>query len=200
MPIIYKANGATYAAKEIRVITQAVAPDQATANAIVQRIRGGQTFAAAAAPAGFTAEDISVGPQTREQFTATAGAKVAGAAFATAEGAIDRSNPVGKRLERREDRQDRSRGRQDRSMRRAARSSTKLVGEKRKEAIEAVVDKVQDSIDGGGSFPEAAAAGKLTPIETPPITSNGDSPANPAYKFPTDLTPALKSGFELARK
>jgi peptidyl-prolyl cis-trans isomerase D len=193
----YKANGATYAAKEIRVITQAVAPDQATANAVVQRIRGGQTFAAAAAPAGFTAEDISVGPQTREQFTATAGAKVAGAAFATAEGAtigpiqsengwnvvkidkIDREG--GKTLD-------------------AARSEIveKLVGEKRKEAIEAVVDKVQDSIDGGGSFPEAAAAaGKLTTIETPPITSNGDSPANPAYKFPTDLTPALKSGFEL---
>ena len=192
----YKANSATYAAKEIRVITQAVAPDQSTANAIVQRIRGGQSFAAAAAPAGFTAEDISVGPQTREQFTATAGAKVAGAAFAAAEGAtigpihsengwnvvkIDKiEHEGGKTLD-------------------SARSEIveKLVGEKRKEAIEAIVDKVQDAIDSGGSFPEAAAAGKLTPVETPPVTSNGDSPGNPAYKFPADLTPALKSGFEL---
>lgn len=157
----YKANSATYGTKEIRVITQAVAPDQATANAIVQRIRAGQTFVAAAAPAGFTAEDISVGPQTREQFTSSAGDKVASAAFAAAQGAtigpiqsangwnvvkiekIDREG--GKSLE-------------------AARAeiTEKLLGDKRKEAMEAIVDKVQDALDSGASFPEAAAAGKLT--------------------------------------
>ncbi len=55
----YNANRAAYAPKETRVITQAVAPDQATANAIANRIRGGQTFAAAAAPAGFIGRRIS---------------------------------------------------------------------------------------------------------------------------------------------
>jgi peptidyl-prolyl cis-trans isomerase D len=192
----YKANSATYASKEIRVISQAVVPDQAAGNAIVQRVRGGQSFASAAAPAGFSAEDVSVGPQTREQFTATAGEKVASAAFAATEGAtigpiqspngwnvvkIDKINREGgKSLE-------------------AARAEIieKLVGEKRKEVIEGIVDKVQDALDGGASFPEAAAAGKLTPIETPAITGNGSSPTNPAYKFPADLAPALKSGFEL---
>ncbi|WP_345170008.1 peptidylprolyl isomerase [Sphingomonas daechungensis] len=192
----YKANGATYGSKETRVITQAVAPDQATANAIVQRIRGGQTFAAAAAPAGFTPEDISVGPQTKEQFTATAGANVAGAAFAAAEGAtigpIQTANGWNVvRIDKIE--------REGGKSLAAARPEIvqKLVADKRKEAIEAIVDKVQDALDGGASFPEAAAAGKLTPIETPPLTASGTSPANAAYKFPADLAPALKSGFEL---
>jgi len=192
----YKANAATYAPKEIRVITQAVAADQATANAIVQRIRAGQSFVAAAAPAGFTAEDISVGPQTKDQFTTTAGAKVAGAAFGTAEGAT--VGPIQSengwhvvKIEKIE--------RQGGKTLEAARSEIgeKLAGDKRKEAIEAIVDKVQDAIDGGASFTEAAAAAKLTAIETPPITATGNSPTNPAYKLPADLTIALKSGFDL---
>jgi len=84
----YNANRAQYAPKDTRTISQAVAPDQATANAIVQRLRNGQSFAAAAAPAGFTAQDIELGAQTREQFTTVAGARVAGAAFGAAEGAL----------------------------------------------------------------------------------------------------------------
>jgi peptidyl-prolyl cis-trans isomerase D len=84
----YNTNRAQYAPKDTRTISQAVAPDQATANAIVQRLRGGQTFAAAAAPAGFTAQDIALGAQTREQFTTVVGARIAGAAFSANEGAI----------------------------------------------------------------------------------------------------------------
>ena len=52
-------------------------------------LRSGQSFAAAAAPAGFSAAGHRRSePQTREQFTSVAGARVAGAAFGAAEGAV----------------------------------------------------------------------------------------------------------------
>jgi len=165
----YNQNKALYAPKETRVISRVVVPDQATAQAIVNRVRSGQTFAAASAPAGFSAADISVGPQTREQLTELAGQQVTAAAFAAQDGAI--VGPIqsdvgwnvvkidgitregGKTLE-------------------AARSeiATKLATAKRKTAVEDLVAKVEDSLDDGASFSEAAAAAKLTPTETPLIT------------------------------
>ena len=193
----YNANRATYAPKETRVITQAVVPDQAAANAIVQRIRGGQAFAAAAAPAGFSAADISLGPQTREQFASVTNAQIAGAAWGAAQDAllgpiqsengwhvikIDSIERIGGRPLA------------------AARGeiSEKLAVDKRKQAIEAIVDTVQNAIDDGASFQEAAAAAKLNVTETPLIMGTGTSQSDPAYRFPAELAPALKTGFELA--
>jgi peptidyl-prolyl cis-trans isomerase D len=193
----YNANRATYAPKETRVITQAVVPDQAAANAIVQRIRGGQAFAAAAAPAGFSAADISLGPQTREQFASVTNAQIAAAAWGAAQGAllgpiqsengwhvikIDSIERIGGRPLA------------------AARGeiSEKLAVDKRKQAIEAIVDTVQNAIDDGASFQEAAAAAKLNVTETPLIMGTGTSQSDPAYRFPAELAPALKTGFELA--
>ena len=193
----YNQNKALYAPKETRVISRVVVPDQAAAQAIVNRVRGGQTFAAASAPAGFSAADISVGPQTREQLTELAGQQVTAAAFAAQDGAIVGPIPTdvgwnvvkidgitregGKSLE-------------------AARSeiATKIATQKRKTAVEDLVTKVEDSLDDGASFTEAVAAAKLTPIETPLITGDGRSRTDPNYQLPADLAPALKSGFELA--
>ena len=193
----YKANQATYAAKESRVITQAVVPNQAAANAIAQKVRSGQAFVAAAAPAGLSAEDISVGPQTKAQLTELAGAQIANSAFAAAKGAV--IGPVNTDLGWRVIKVDdiiREGGKSLEAAR--AEISEKLVADKRKEAIESLVDTVQNAIDDGSSFSEAAAAAKLTPIETPPIIANGTSKADPNYRLPADLAPALKGGFELA--
>jgi peptidyl-prolyl cis-trans isomerase D len=193
----YKANQATYAAKESRVITQAVVPNQAAANAIAQKVRSGQAFVAAAAPAGLSAEDISVGPQTKAQLTELAGAQIANSAFAAAKGAV--IGPVNTDLGWRVIKVDDIIREGGKSLE-AARSeiSEKLVADKRKEAVESLVDTVQNAIDDGSSFSEAAAAAKLTPIETPPIIANGTSKADPNYRLPADLAPALKGGFELA--
>ena len=193
----YNTNRAQYAPKDTRTISQAVAPDQATANAIVQRLRGGQTFAAAAAPAGFTAQDIALGAQTREQFTTVVGARIAGAAFGANEGAI--VGPI--QSENgwhviKIDRIQREGGKTVAGAR--AEISAKLATDKRKAAMENIVNTVQDAIDAGGSFTEAAAAGKLAIVETPPITADGRSPANAGYNLPPELAPALKAGFELA--
>ena len=193
----YKANQATYAAKESRVITQAVVPTQAVAHAIAQRVKSGQTFVAAAAPAGLSAEDISVGPQTKAELTELAGAQIANAAYAASKGAV--IGPVNTDLGWRVIKVDDIQREGGKSLDAArAEISAKLVADKRKEAVESLVDTVQNAIDDGSSFSEAAAAAKLTPIETPPVISNGTSRTDPIYRLPADLAPALKGGFELA--
>lgn len=193
----YNANKAQFASKDTRTLSQAVAPDQATANAIVQRLRGGQAFAAAAAPAGFSAQDIALGAQTREQFASIAGTKVADAVFGADEGAV--VGPIQSENGWHVVKVDRIQREGGKTLAEArAEISERLAGDKRKIAVENLVNTVQDAIDGGASFTEAVAAAKLTVVETPPITADGRSRSNPDYRLPPDLAPALKAGFELA--
>ena len=192
----YKANAATYGGRETRVISQAVVPTKAAADAIVARARGGATFAAATAPAGFTAEDISVGPQTRQQFTALAGDKVADAAFSAAAGTV--VGPIQSDLGWHVVRIDAVRGEPGRTLAQARDEIVaKLSAEKRKEALLNLVAKVEEAIEDGASIADAAKDNGLTLTETPLITAAGIDRANPAYRFPAAEAPALKDGFEL---
>ncbi len=192
----YAGNSAIYGGSETRVISQAVVPAKAVADAIAARARGGASFVAAAAPAGLSAEDISVGPQTRQQFTALAGARVAGAAFAAASGTI--VGPVQSDFGWHVVRIDSVRREAGRSLAEArGEIVTRLTAEKRKEALLDLVAKVEEAIEGGSSIADAARANRLVLTETPLITGAGADRANPAYRFPATQAPALKSGFEL---
>lgn len=193
----YNTNRAAYAPRETRVISQAVIQDEAAAKAIAQRLRSGQAFAAAAAPAGLSAEDIAVGPQTKAQLTELAGAQMANAAFSANEGAV--IGPVNTELGWRVVKIDDIQREGGKSLGEARDEiAEKLAAEKRREAIDALVVTVEEAIDDGSSFAEAVAAARLTPIETPPIIANGTSRTTPDYRLPEELAPALKSGFELA--
>lgn len=192
----YRANQALYGPKETRVISQAVVPGEDVAQAIARRARGGQSFVAAAAPAGLSAADISVGPQTRQQFTELAGAQVANAAFAAAEGGI--VGPIRSELGWhvvKVDRIEREPGKPLAAVR--SQIAERLTADKRKEALEALADQVQEALDDGASFSEAAARARLAPIETPPLTAAGTSRSDPQFKLPAELMPAVKAGFEL---
>jgi peptidyl-prolyl cis-trans isomerase D len=193
----FNANQATYGAKETRTLSQVVVPDQNTANAIAARAKGGGTLAAAAAPAGGNAAVTSLNDQSREAYAGVAGDKVAAAVFSAASGAIvgplqsdfgwvivkveSVKTQGGKSLAQARDE-----------------IAAKLNAEKRKAAIEDIVDKVQDAVDNGSNFTEAAAAAKLPVTTTPLITANGTSRTDANFKLPPDLAPALKSGFEIA--
>ena len=193
----YNANAATYGPKETRVISRAIVPDQAAAQAIVNRVRSGQTFAAASAPAGLTAADISVGPQSRAEFTDLAGQKVAAATFTAQEGALvgPIQSDVGWNVVK-VDQIKREGGKPLAAVR--GEIVDKLTTQKRKEVVENLVDKVQTALDDGSNFSEAAAAAKLQPTETPPLTADGRAPGNPAFKLPPEIASAvLKSGFDL---
>ena len=192
----YNAHKAEYASKDTRNISQAVAQDQATANGIAARAKAGAAIAAAAAPAGGNAAVTSLKDQTREAYASVAGDKAAAAVFAAPSGAI--VGPIqtdfgwavakvesvktigGKSL-------DQAR----------AEIAAKLTADKRKGAIEDVVDKVQNAVDEGMNFSEAAAAAKLTVTTTPLITADGTARGDPGFKLPPDLAPALKTGFQI---
>jgi peptidyl-prolyl cis-trans isomerase D len=189
----YKANQATYAAKNVRSLSQAVVPDQATANAIAAKVQAGATIAAAGGGAAVT----SLKDQTREAYAGVAGDEMAAAVFGAPAGAV--VGPIqsdfgwvvakiesvktqgGKSLEQ-------------------ARSeiAAKLNVDKRKQAIEDIVDKVQNASDEGSNFSEAAAVAKLPVTATPLVTAAGISRADPAYKTPAELAPVLKTGFDMA--
>jgi peptidyl-prolyl cis-trans isomerase D len=193
----YNANKAVYAPSDTRSLSQAVVPDQATANAIAQRAKGGATLAAAAAPAGANAAVTELKDQNRQAYAAVAGDKTAAAVFAAPSGAV--VGPIqsdfgwvvvkvesvkaggGKTL-------DQAR----------AEIAAKLTADKRKSAIEDLVDKVQSALDGGSNFSEAVNAAKLPSTTTPLVMANGTSRADAAYKAPPELAPALKTGFEIA--
>ena len=190
----YRANAARYGGAESRVLSQAVVRDKAQADGIAARARGGAAFAAAAAPAGLSAEDVSVGPQTKAQFSSLAGDAVANAAFAATSGAI--VGPIRSDLGWHVIRIDAVRAAAGRSL---AQARDEIAGQltvaKRKEALADLVAKVEESFDDGSSFAEAAAASKLTIAATPAITGAGTARDNPAYRLPPELAPALKAGF-----
>ena len=194
----YNANSATYGAKEIRVISQALVPDRNTANAIAARARGGATFVMATAPAGLSAADISVGPQTRTEYASLAGDAVAAAAFAAPSGAI--VGPIQSDLGWYVVKIDSVRREGGKPLA-AARGeiAAKLTADKRKEALTDIVTKIEDSISGGSNYAEAAAQAKLQVSETPLITATGIARDNPGFHLPAELAPALKSGFDLTQ-
>ena len=193
----YNDNKATYAPSDTRSLSQVVVPDQATANAIAQRAKSGATLATAAAPAGSNAAVTSLKDQTQQAYAGVAGNQAASAVFAAPAGAV--VGPIktdfgwavvkidsvkkggGKTLEQ-------------------ARSeiAAKLTADKRKGAIEDLVAKVQDALDNGSNFTEAAAAAKLPVTSTPLITAAGSSRADPSFKLAPELAPILKSGFAIA--
>ncbi|HEU4705438.1 MAG TPA: hypothetical protein VFS45_07030, partial [Sphingomicrobium sp.] len=77
--------------------------------------------------------------------------------------------------------------------------AARLNAEKRKDALTDLVTKIEDSISDGSNFTEAVAEAKLQVTETPLVTANGTARGDPAFKFPAELAPALRSGFELAQ-
>jgi peptidyl-prolyl cis-trans isomerase D len=190
----YNSNKATYAAKELRSLTQAVVQDQASANAIAAKVKAGSAMAAAG---GANAAVTSVKDQTRQAYAGSAGDKVASAAFSAPSGAV--VGPVqgdfgwvvvkvdsvkaigGKTLDQAK-----------------SEIADKLNVDKRKQAIEDIVDKVQNAVDEGNNFTEAAAHAKLPVTNTPLITAAGTSRADAAYKAPPELAAAVKAGFDIA--
>src|SRR3954447_1201455 len=190
----YNQNKATYAPSDTRSLTQAVAQDQAAANAIAARAKAGQPLAAAA---GANAAVTELKDQTRPAYAGVSGEKAAEAVFSASQGTV--IGPIksdfgwvvvkvesvkaggGKTLEQAR-----------------AEIAAKITADKRKGAIEDAVDKVQNALDEGSNFSEAVGVAKLPVTNTPLITAAGTSRTDPSYKLPAELAPALKTGFDIA--
>jgi len=191
----YNRNRAAYAPKSVRVLSQVVTPNRAVADAVAAAAKAGGNLQAAAQGKGDAAYS-SLGEQTREQLGSLAGAKVAGTVFAAAKGAI--VGPVqsdfGWHVVKVED----VREQPGKSLAEArADIAPRLTEEKRKNAIADIVNKIEDAIADDSNFQEAAAAAGLKVEQTPLVTSNGTSRADPKFQLPKELAPILQRGFEL---
>lgn len=192
----YNSHKADYAATELRNISQAVVQDQATANAIAARAKGGASIAAAAAPAGANAAVTSLSDQTRQAYASVAGDKAAAAVFAAPSGAV--VGPVQTAFGWAVAKADAIKTKGGKSLDQArGEIASSITADKRKGAIEDLVDKVQNAVDEGGNFTEAAAQAKLPVTTTPLILADGTSRTDPNFKMPPEFAPALKTGFEL---
>jgi peptidyl-prolyl cis-trans isomerase D len=194
----YQSNQATYGAKNQRVISQVVLPAKGSADQIAARLRSGTNFGDAARPLGYSASDISVGPQTKEQFTSLTSSAVANAAFADSVGANGIVGPIRSDLGWHVIKVDGIQQTGGKSLEQArSEISAKLVEDKRKDALADLVALIEDEIADGKNFGEAVAAAKLTATKTPPITAAGTAPSNPNYNLPAELAPVLRAGFEI---
>jgi peptidyl-prolyl cis-trans isomerase D len=192
----YDAHKADYASKELRNISQALVQDQATANQIAAKAKSGASIKDAAAPAGANAAVTSLTDQTQQAYSGVAGAKAAAAVFGAPSGAV--VGPIQTEFGWLVAKVDSVKTQGGKSLDQAkAEISAKITADKRKEAVEDLVDKVQSSVDGGSNFTEAANQAKLTVTTTPLIIANGTSRADPSFKLPPELAPALKTGFDL---
>ncbi|MEA3079019.1 MAG: peptidyl-prolyl cis-trans isomerase [Sphingomonadales bacterium] len=194
----YNANKATYAPSDTRSLSQVVVPDQATANAIAERAKAGATLAVAAAPAGANAAVTTLSDQTRQAYAGVAGDQPAAAVFAAAKGAV--VGPIHSDFGWVVVKVDAVKAVGGRTLEQAkSEIAAKLTADKRKAAIEDLVDKVQNALDGGANFTEAVGTAKLPVTTTPLITSSGASRADPSFKLAPELAPVLQSGFQIAQ-
>ena len=190
----YNANQATYGARETRNLSQAVVADQAAANAIAAKAKGGAALAAAA---GTGAAVTSLTDQSRQAYAAVAGDRAAAAAFSAASGAV--VGPIQSDFGWVVVKIDGVKSQGGKSLAQAKEEiAAKLTADKRKQAVEDIVDKVQNAVDEGSNFTEATTANKLAVTTTPLLTAAGTSRTDTAYKLPPELAPALKTGFEIA--
>ncbi len=191
----YKANAAQYAASETRRFAQVIAPDQATANSIAAKARGGATLSAAAQGSGLAAS--TTGEQTLAAFTAATSDTIAKAAFAAKRGEIvgPLQTGLGWTVLRVED-----------VIAKPARTLADATPEIREElaknkANEAIVDyynQVQDAVNSGASIEEIAADRKLKLVQTPAILPSGRAPNEPGFALPPELAPMVGQAFQVA--
>ena len=190
----YKANAATYAAKDTRTLTQVVVPDRQAAEAIAAKAKGGATIAEAA---GAGAAVSTLADQSREAYAGVAGQAAANAVFSAASGAV--IGPVQSDfgwIVTRVDSIARTGGKSLEAAR--AEIAARVTAEKRKAAIEDKADQLQNAVDDGANFEEAAKAAGLQTSQTPLITAAGASLTNRGFRLPPGYAGAVKTGFEVA--
>lgn len=192
----YNAHPVAYRAREIRTISQAVTANRQLADGIAQRARGGATIAAAAKPGGSNVAVTTSAPE-RGAYASSSGEKAAAAVFAAKAGEV--VGPIQSEFGWVVAKVDTIKTQGGQTLAEARpKIAEQITTQKRKQAIDDLVDRVQTAIDDNSNFNEAAAAAKLAVITTPLVMADGKSRTDPKYAVPADLAAALKVGFEIA--
>jgi peptidyl-prolyl cis-trans isomerase D len=193
----YKADAAKYAASETRTVSRVVLPDEAAARAFVAKAKSGP-FAKAAADAGFTIKDISLGSVTRDALATATSPAVAAAVYALPKDGT--TAPVKTDLGWTVAHVDALVSTPARSLDSVrAEIVDTLTKKKRVEGASLLVEKVQNAIDGGTTFDDAVKQNRLTVVTTPPLLANGSAPTVPDYRPDATVTALLKAGFDASQ-
>jgi len=189
----YKDNAAQYAASETRRFAQVIAPDQATANAIAAKVRGGASLAAAAQGAGLSAS--TTGELTQSAYAATTSDAIAKTAFTAKQGEL--LGPVQSGLGWVVARVEGVTAKPARDL--AAATPEIRVELGKNKANEAIVDyynAIQDAVNSGASIEEIAADRKLKVEETPALLPSGRAPGTPGFALAPEYAPMISGAFQ----
>lgn len=189
----YKSNAAQFAATETRRFAQVIAPDQATANAIATKVRGGSTLAAAAQASGLSASTTT--ELTQAAYAAQSSPATAKAAFTAKRG--DVVGPLQEGLGWTVARVESVTQKPARSLADATPEiRTELQKNKANEAIVDYYNAIQDAVNGGASIEEIAADRKLKVETTPALLPSGRAPGLPGFVPSPELAPMVSGAFQ----
>ncbi|SOB87038.1 peptidyl-prolyl cis-trans isomerase D [Sphingomonas guangdongensis] len=172
----YRSQAARFAASEKRTLTQVVVAQQAQANQIAARAKGGTALAAAARAIGLEANTATA--VDKAAFTTQSSAAVANAAFAAAAGQV--VGPVRSPLGWHVVRVDAVTPVAGKSLAEATPELTTELGKtKAQEALARINADLDSAIGGNATFDEVIADAKLQPQTTRPLLASGVDPDAP---------------------
>jgi len=193
----YRQNAARYGPGETRTLQHLVLQDQRAAQAAVQQLRGGASFADVASRAGFAASDLTYPNLTQAAFGGQAAPEIAQAAFAAnaAQGAV--VGPIaaqGTFHVVRVDAIQRTPARSFQDVR--AEIAQQITQRKAVDALAALIGRIEDRISDGSSLEEIAQAERLQLVTTPPLTAAGQAFGQP-FVIPPELRPLITEAFQI---
>ncbi len=191
----YRQQAPRFAAAEKRTISQVVIADQAGANTLAAKVKGGTSIADAARAAGL--EPAVQSGVTKQAYAAASTAGIADAAFAAQQGGVigPVRGPLGWIVARID-------GIEQVAGRTLEQARPELVVEltkqKLQQALSDVHDKLDDALAKNATFDEAVADQKLTAQTTPALLADGGNPDAPAGAADPAITPIVAAAFQMA--
>lgn len=191
----YRQQASRFAAAEKRTISQVVIADQAGANALAAKVRGGTSIADAARAAGL--EPAVQTGVTKATYAAAATPAIADAAFAAQRGGVigPVRGPLGWVVAR-VDSVEQVAGKTLEQAR--PELVEELSKQKLQQALSDVHDKLDDALAKNATFDEAIADQKLAAQTTPALLANGVNPDAPTTQPDSAVAPIVAAAFQMA--
>jgi peptidyl-prolyl cis-trans isomerase D len=189
----YAADRAKYAPTEKRTITQVVIADQAGAQALAAKVRGGTDIAEAARAVGLEASTQT--GVDRTAYARAASSALADAAFSATQGAVvgPLRGPLGWTVAR-VTKVEQVAGRTLAQARDEIVNALKA--RKTTEGLADVQNAVDEAVSKNATFDEVVADRKLTPLTTPALTATGLDPLDPNKPANPALAPVVAAAFQ----
>ncbi len=195
----YDERKAVYGGIEQRELSQVVVQDQAVAQRIAQRAKAGEAFTSVASQlGGYAPSDLALGVLNQERMTETTNAEIARAAFAAPTGGI--VGPVRSDFGWHVVRVDSIVPGIARSLAQVRDEIvTTLRAERADDMLSDQIAEIEDSLADGQSFTDVVAANKLTAVQVPAATSNGQTADDSGFRLAPQAAPLVARAFETAQ-